>query len=88
MAQHTPGPWHIAQGSPLTITSQSSHICTVSGSKSNLSSMADANLIAAAPSLLVALERLMVHHKVVTATDKEVMYEAMQACRRARGEAA
>ena len=59
MSKHTPGPWRVDRGSMLkgvnVITPRNEWICYL-GMASRPDVVADANLIAAAPDLLEALE--------------------------------
>jgi hypothetical protein len=61
MSKHTPGPWFqsFSTNDPMLIKGDGGYyICRVSGSPQNAGSIADAQLIAAAPDLLEALKTL------------------------------
>ena len=71
MKTHTPGPWSVYQpesidtcyegeDNPATIRAGGTHVATIPGMRPQLSkrSLANAHLIASAPDLLAALERL------------------------------
>lgn len=54
MSGHTPGPWYVS-GLDVLSTHQNQGVCEVFGSRENVTSAANRNLIAAAPELLEVL---------------------------------
>lgn len=98
MSKHTPGPWwanekrHDDYPTKISIETDSYNICLVDG---GLDQQANANLIAAAPDLLEALENLFIDYKQLADSgdagfwkleDQDVAKKAMAAIARAKGE--
>jgi hypothetical protein len=78
---HTPGPWLLATAegcAPLVIKPGVHDICQMLGASSNDSVMADARLIAAAPTMLEALAQINYWVCYVTEEDIEARLMAMQ----------
>ena len=72
---HTPGPWHKVEAD-TTIPIKAANGKTVASVRYSDNDDNDANLIAAAPDLLAALEAIM---KGVSGCQKEPQYEAARA---------
>jgi hypothetical protein len=57
--KHTPGPWHIYQGHGLYVDSSTAgSVCKIAEKRASEQQKVNANLIAAAPMLCEALERI------------------------------
>ena len=56
---YTPGPWKVVFPEVLATDPRATIVCSVTGAQSNDQAVADANLIAAAPALLEALENML-----------------------------
>ena len=90
-AEHTPGPWHIMEGTDWVIVSPEVSVAAVYTPRGVREvRQANANLIAAAPDLLEALETaayVLEHYLDYTQNDMAVMAEdARAALAKARGE--
>ena len=75
MSNHTPGPWVIRE-QDIIGNEQNGYICTWSGRSAN------ANLIAAAPDLLIELESMVDQYEILT---DNVALTARVAIAKARG---
>lgn len=92
--KHTPGPWYVdtrqmPTGAQIHIkndTGNNAHgvICLVKAS--NGRKLANANLIAAAPRLLRALQKAEYHAQVGTIPNDDDLYEISTAITKAKGE--
>lgn len=86
--KHTPGPWEITKAEREEYWIEDVHYNV--GPAIGIKSIEDANLIAAAPDLLKALEILLAQVKPYTDGDGAAMYHAQniaaKAIKRAKGE--
>ena len=80
-AKHTPGPWHVANG--CQIRSAKDQIAKAWMMR-NGEGLANANLIAAAPELLAALEMVMRRGRIDDS--EEAMNQVAAAITKAKGE--
>jgi hypothetical protein len=89
MSKHTPGPWEATKGYTPLVMAGETLICTPSARRDGIGGMqlsevdGNANLIAAAPELLAALERLIAD---ISPDSAEVWRQAFDAVAKARGE--
>jgi hypothetical protein len=92
MSKHTPGPWAVnpmnaqvdefgGQGMPLPVC----HMLWPTDKRKEAETMANARLIAAAPDLLEALERILADGDVRDILGKADMSKARSAIAKARG---
>lgn len=85
--KHTPGPWDVQGDTYVTVNSLIIAHCKQAGRTSLDEAMANARLIAAAPDLLAALEKVIDYHVTgINPLSDAAILSARAAIARARGE--